>query len=43
LAALPEERRRTLVAVEHGRRLRFDVRLQGSDETVFLRYPAHDE
>jgi protocatechuate 3,4-dioxygenase alpha subunit len=36
LASLPEERRRTLFAVEDGRRLLFDVRLQGADETVFL-------
>ena len=42
LAALPEERRRTLVAVEGGRRLHFDVRLQGPDETVFLRFPGDD-
>ena len=43
LATLPEERRRTLVAVEDGRRLHFDIRLQGVDETVFLRYPGDDE
>lgn len=43
LAALPEERRRTLIAVEAGRQLQFDVRLQGADETVFLRYLGHDE
>jgi protocatechuate 3,4-dioxygenase, alpha subunit len=42
LAALPEERRCTLFAVEEGRRLRFDIRLQGEGETVFLRYPGHD-
>jgi protocatechuate 3,4-dioxygenase alpha subunit len=41
LKSVPEERRHTLMAVpdEHG--LRFDVRLQGADETVFLRYPGH--
>jgi protocatechuate 3,4-dioxygenase, alpha subunit len=41
LNSLPAERRQTLIAVrdEHG--LRFDVRLQGDDETVFLRYPGH--
>jgi protocatechuate 3,4-dioxygenase alpha subunit len=40
LAGLPEERRRTLIAREDGRRLHFDVRLHGEDETVFLHYPA---
>jgi protocatechuate 3,4-dioxygenase, alpha subunit len=41
LKSVPEERRRTMVATpdEHG--LRFDIRLQGTDETVFLRYPGH--
>ncbi len=43
LAALPPERRTTLVAAAEGPRLRFDVRLQGEDETVFLRYPGHDD
>jgi protocatechuate 3,4-dioxygenase, alpha subunit len=40
LNSLPAERRDTLIAVrdEHG--LRFDVRLQGDRETVFLRYPG---
>jgi len=41
LSSLPEERRRTLIATENGRALHFDIRLQGSDETVFLRYPGH--
>ena len=38
LAALPADRRATLIATvdEHGHR--FDVRLQGPDETVFLTY-----
>ena len=38
LASVPEDRRRTLVAAsdEHG--LRFDIRLQGNDETVFLSF-----
>ena len=41
LASLPEERRRTLIATrEPGGDLRFDVRLQGDDETVFLRFPG---
>lgn len=41
LASLPAERRDTLIAVadEHG--LRFDIRLQGDGETVFLRFPGH--
>jgi protocatechuate 3,4-dioxygenase alpha subunit len=41
LSTVPADRRHTLIAVpdEHG--LRFDVRLQGQDETVFLRYPGH--
>lgn len=38
LESLPEERRRTLYATADGDRLVFDVRLQGADETVFLRY-----
>jgi protocatechuate 3,4-dioxygenase alpha subunit len=39
LAALPADRRDTLVTTrdEHG--LVFDIRLQGEGETVFLRYP----
>jgi protocatechuate 3,4-dioxygenase alpha subunit len=40
LAALPDDRRRTLIAEQNGRELRFDVRLQGEQETVFLRYPG---
>jgi protocatechuate 3,4-dioxygenase alpha subunit len=43
LASLPDDRRRTLVAVADGRRLVFDVRLQGADETVFLRFAGCDE
>ena len=41
LNSVPADRRHTLIAVpdEHG--LRFDIRLQGEDETVFLRYPGH--
>ncbi|MDT5127880.1 MAG: protocatechuate 3,4-dioxygenase, alpha subunit [Mycobacterium sp.] len=41
LQSIPAERRHTLIARrdEHG--LRFDIRLQGDDETVFLRYPGH--
>jgi protocatechuate 3,4-dioxygenase, alpha subunit len=37
LASLPPERARTMVAVPDGPgALRFDIRLQGEDETVFL-------
>lgn len=40
LASLPEDRRKTLIATrEEDGSLRFDVRLQGEDETVFLSYP----
>jgi protocatechuate 3,4-dioxygenase, alpha subunit len=41
LNALSDEQRDTLITVrdEHG--LRFDIRLQGDGETVFLRYPGH--
>jgi len=41
LNSLPAERRQTMIAVrdEHG--LRFDIALQGTNETVFLRYPGH--
>ncbi|ADP80597.1 protocatechuate 3,4-dioxygenase, alpha subunit [Pseudofrankia inefficax] len=38
LRSLPAERRRTLVASPDERGLVFDLRLQGPDETVFLRY-----
>jgi protocatechuate 3,4-dioxygenase alpha subunit len=38
LRSLPQERRHTLFAVDDGRRLLFDVHLQGPDETVFLTY-----
>lgn len=40
LASLPPERRETLIATRDAGGLRFDVRLQGPDETVFLRYPG---
>jgi protocatechuate 3,4-dioxygenase alpha subunit len=39
LSALPAEARRTLIAVRDEQGLVFDIRLQGSGETVFLRYP----
>ncbi len=42
LDGLPEDERRTLQAVRDGDgSLRFDVRLQGEGETVFLRFPGH--
>lgn len=40
LAALAPDRRDTLIAHRSGWGLNFDIRLQGPDETVFLRYPA---
>jgi len=43
LASLDEDERATLVATrEADGSLRFDVRLQGTGETVFLRFPRHD-
>jgi protocatechuate 3,4-dioxygenase, alpha subunit len=36
LASVPEERRGTLIAERHGDGYRFDIRLQGADETVFF-------
>ena len=36
LRSVDEERRHTLVAVPEGEALRFDIRLQGEDETVFF-------
>lgn len=40
LSSLPQERRSTLIAArEPSGDLRFDVRLQGEQETVFLEYP----
>ncbi|HET8601825.1 MAG TPA: protocatechuate 3,4-dioxygenase subunit alpha [Segeticoccus sp.] len=42
LTSVPQERRRTLVAHrEDEDALRFDVHLQGEQETVFLRHPRH--
>lgn len=44
LASLPQERRRTLIAErEADGSLRFDIRLQGEGETVFLTYPRHEK
>ncbi len=40
LAGLPEDRRATLIAERDEQGLRFDIRLQGERETVFLRYPG---
>jgi protocatechuate 3,4-dioxygenase, alpha subunit len=39
LDGLPEDRRATLISTREERGLRFDIRLQGDGETVFLRYP----
>lgn len=40
LASLPEERRRSMIATrEEDGSLRFDIHLQGENETVFLSYP----
>ena len=42
LSSLPQERRSTLVAVrEANGDLRFDISLQGPEETVFLSYPRN--
>jgi protocatechuate 3,4-dioxygenase alpha subunit len=41
LSSLPEARRATLVAARYQSGYRFDIRLQGPGETVFLRYPRH--
>lgn len=40
-AGLPDDRRSTLIAERDQFGYRFDIRLQGADETVFLRYPGH--
>jgi protocatechuate 3,4-dioxygenase alpha subunit len=41
LSSVPEARRATLVATRDQSGYRFDIRLQGPGETVFLRYPRH--
>lgn len=40
LCGLPPGRRNTMIATRDEQGLRFDIRLQGDDETVFLRYPG---
>ncbi len=40
LQSVPEERRATLVATPDQHGYRFDIRLQGEDETVFLQFPG---
>ena len=40
LSGLPADRRDTLIATREEQGLRFDIRLQGDGETVFLRYPG---
>lgn len=39
LSTLPAGRRATLITAREERGLRFDIRLQGENETVFLTYP----
>ena len=41
LSAVEGGRRSTLVAVPDAHGFRFDIRLQGDDETVFLAHPRH--
>ncbi|WP_199179656.1 protocatechuate 3,4-dioxygenase subunit alpha [Mycolicibacterium goodii] len=41
LSSLPVDRRESLIAVPDDDGLRFDIRLQGEHETVFLRFPGH--
>jgi protocatechuate 3,4-dioxygenase, alpha subunit len=40
LRSLPQDRRRTVVATPDEDGFRFDVRLMGADETVFLQFPG---
>jgi len=40
LGSVPKDRRRTLIAAEDSNELRFDIRLQGEEETVFLTFPG---
>lgn len=40
LAALPTDRRSTLLTIPDPQGYRFDIRLQGEGETVFLRFPG---
>ncbi len=41
LSSLDPDERATLIAVAEPTGYRFDIRLQGERETVFLRYPGH--
>ena len=43
LSALPEDRRRTLIARDEGSTLIFDIKLQGADETVFLGFDSSSD
>ncbi|RAE49422.1 protocatechuate 3,4-dioxygenase subunit alpha, partial [Burkholderia multivorans] len=44
LSSLESAERQRLIAVrEADGSLRFDIRLQGEDETPFLRFPSHDD
>jgi protocatechuate 3,4-dioxygenase alpha subunit len=42
LTSLPADRRETLIGTAVPEGLRFDIRLQGERETVFLSYPGQD-
>lgn len=39
----PEERDRLIATREADGSLRFDIRLQGENETPFLRFPSHED
>jgi protocatechuate 3,4-dioxygenase alpha subunit len=41
LAGVDAARRDTLIATREANGFRFDIRLQGADETVFLHFPGH--
>lgn len=44
LSSLDEDERKRLIATrEADGSLRFDIRLQGEDETPFLRFPSHED
>jgi len=41
LGSVPADRRHTLIATPDAHGFRFDIRLQGAEETVFLHYRGH--
>ncbi len=43
LSSLESAERRLIAVREADGSLRFDIRLQGEDETPFLRFPSHDD